>query len=518
MMLHLRVAQALATVTTTSSRRFASLSFRAMSSTAAPLDDDSMITFNTQGHVGNAVEHAMASLYKANAVCFDVDSTVIAEEGIDVLAAFLGKGEAVAALTRQAMEGGMAFQDALKARLDLLQPSKPSIFQCLKEQPFELTHGVKDLMQALQQKNVDIWLVSGGFRIMIEPVAQQLDIPITNIVANTLLFHDDGSYRGFDPNEPTSADMGKPKALTSIQSKMGYETMIMVGDGATDAQAKPPAAAFIGFGGVVERAAVKAKADWFVTDFTEMTRIVMALKRAREKLHGAMQKRERALKRMRPGEVAITPITALSANLVIQNVPETGPPESVYFPFAAHIGDLGQAQVQGTTSKPHNLPVHKDTSQSLFERKLRLQHELQLLKEKLEICQQDDDSAFGSNDDHKQTTANQSQMSDDQDRDKGDGGQTIIDLSHWKNFVSKQAKLLDDTTKRLTETKQALMDCESEQQETESQLQTIHQELIDLEKREKAVIKLLKGATFKLFRTRVELHQANVSTVTELDI
>ena len=190
------------------------------------------------------------------------------------MADFLGKGEAVAALTRQAMEGGLAFQDALKARLDLLQPSKPSILQCLKEKPFELSHGVQDLMQALQQKNVDIWLVSGGFRIMIEPVAKQLDIPITNIVANTLLFHDDGTYRGFDPNEPTSADMGKPKALTAIQSKMGYETMIMVGDGATDAQAKPPAAAFIGFGGVVERAAVKAKADWFVKDFTEMTRIV----------------------------------------------------------------------------------------------------------------------------------------------------------------------------------------------------------------------------------------------------
>lgn len=216
----------------------------------------------------------MSALYKADAVCFDVDSTVIAEEGIDVLAEFLGKGEAVAALTRQAMEGGLAFQDALKARLDLLQPSKQSILQCIEDQPFQLTNGIQELMQALQQSQVDVWLVSGGFRIMIEPVAKQLDIPSTNIVANTLLFHDDGSYNGFDPTEPTSADMGKPKALARIQALKGYENMVMVGDGATDAQAKPPAAAFIGFGGIVERAAVKAKADWFVTDFAEMTKIV----------------------------------------------------------------------------------------------------------------------------------------------------------------------------------------------------------------------------------------------------
>lgn len=224
--------------------------------------------------IGNAVELAMNSLYKADAVCFDVDSTVVSEEGIDVLAEFLGKGEAVAALTRQAMEGGMAFQDALSARLELLQPSRQSIQQCLKDQPLILTDGIQELMAALQRKNVDIWLVSGGFRIMIEPIAEQLDIPIQNIVANTLIFKEDGSYSGFDATEPTSADMGKPKALKKIQAAKGYETMVMVGDGATDAQAKPPAAAFIGFGGIVQRAAVKAKSDWFVTDFREMTKIV----------------------------------------------------------------------------------------------------------------------------------------------------------------------------------------------------------------------------------------------------
>ena len=250
----------------------------------------------------------------------------------------------------------------------------------------------------------------------------------------------------------------------------------------------------------------------------------MALKRAREKLHGAMQKRERALKRMRPSDVVIAPITALSADLVIQNISETGPPEHVYFPFATRSVDLchAQTQSQGPSSKIQNLPTQKDTSQALFERKLRLQRELQLLKEKLELCQQDSDSAFDPNDNPKKI--NQSQYNDDQGREKEDCGQTIIDLSHWKHFVSKQASLLDDTTKRLTETKQALIGCETEQQEAESQLQAIHQVLLDLEMREKAVITLLKGATCKLLRTRMDLQlqqqrqQVNVSNVTELDI
>mmetsp|Transcript_10842 Transcript_10842/g.31543 ORF Transcript_10842/g.31543 Transcript_10842/m.31543 type:complete len:342 (-) Transcript_10842:61-1086(-) len=225
---------------------------------------------------GNAIANAMHALYEADAVCFDVDSTVINEEGIDVLADFLGKGEEVAKLTAAAMEGGMKFEDALKARLDLLEPSRKQILDCLEAHPLELTPGLQTLVETLHSKNVDVFLVSGGFRIMIEPLAEILKIPIANIVANTINFEygSEGKYAGFDPNEPTSQDMGKPKALEQLKEKFSYENMVMVGDGATDAQAKPPAKAFVGFGGVVERPAVKDQADWFVKDFADMTKVV----------------------------------------------------------------------------------------------------------------------------------------------------------------------------------------------------------------------------------------------------
>ena len=217
-----------------------------------------MASFGSKPLVGNAVADAMEALVNADVVCFDVDSTVIQEEGIDVLAAFSGKGDAVAALTKQAMEGGMKFQDALKQRLELLQPSEQQIKECLEKHPLQLTPGVEDLIETLHEVGKDVFLVSGGFRIMIHPVAFAVCVSKTNIYANSILFDVDGNYAGFDENEPTSRDMGKPKALETIQQRHGYKTMVMVGDGATDAQAKPPAKAFIGFGGVIVREAVKA--------------------------------------------------------------------------------------------------------------------------------------------------------------------------------------------------------------------------------------------------------------------
>lgn len=234
---------------------------------------------------GPHVEMAITSLLTADAVCFDVDSTVITEEGIDVLADYLGKGAQVKELTKRAMEGNnLTFDKALQLRLDLLQPNLQQIQQLLQERPLELTPGVEDLMHTLQGHGVDVFLVSGGFRIMIEPVAKQLCIAKDRIVANTLLFDEaTGAYTGFDPNEPTSADMGKRKALQQIKDENEYEVMIMIGDGATDAQAKPPADAFIGFGGVVVREPVKQSADCFVTSFEPLTALVKRF--GRNKLH-----------------------------------------------------------------------------------------------------------------------------------------------------------------------------------------------------------------------------------------
>ena len=105
---------------------------------------------------------------------------------------------------------------------------------------------------------------------MIEPIAAQLDVPIENIHANVILFNEDGTYAGFDKEAMTSRTGGKARVVAKLKEEFKYEKLVMVGDGATDMEARPPADAFIGYGGVVVRDVVKEGADWFVTDIHEM--------------------------------------------------------------------------------------------------------------------------------------------------------------------------------------------------------------------------------------------------------
>ena len=220
------------------------------------------------------IELAKEAIKKADAVCFDVDSTVITEEGIDVLATSLGVGDAVSKLTASAMGGTTLFQNALKARLDLIKPSIENLENIQKEHPLQFTPRLEELIEILHKKGKNIYLVSGGFRQMINPIALQLGISVSNIYANNLFFTEDGEYNGFDTNEPTSKDGGKAKVIQDLIDKYDYKCVIMIGDGATDMQARPPAKAFIGYGGIIERKKVKNGADWFIKDFNEILSIL----------------------------------------------------------------------------------------------------------------------------------------------------------------------------------------------------------------------------------------------------
>lgn len=89
------------------------------------------------------VVEAKDVIRSADIVCFDVDSTVIVEEGIDELAEFCGKGQEVANLTKEAMGGTMTFQEALRRRLDIIKPSQKQIRDFLAQKPCTLSPGIK---------------------------------------------------------------------------------------------------------------------------------------------------------------------------------------------------------------------------------------------------------------------------------------------------------------------------------------------------------------------------------------
>ena len=88
----------------------------------------------------------------AKAVCFDVDSTVVTEEGIDVLADHCGAGEAVAEWTLKAMGGSVPFHVALSERLKLFEPSLKDIADCNEKHPLVLTPGIEELVKTLHER------------------------------------------------------------------------------------------------------------------------------------------------------------------------------------------------------------------------------------------------------------------------------------------------------------------------------------------------------------------------------
>ncbi|XP_017643129.1 phosphoserine phosphatase, chloroplastic-like [Gossypium arboreum] len=92
---------------------------------------------------------------------------------------------------------------------------------------------IEELVKKLKARNTDVYLISRGFRQMINPVASIIGIPQENIFANQLLFGSSGEFLGFDANEPTSRSEGKATAVQQIRKVKGYKALVMISGGAT---------------------------------------------------------------------------------------------------------------------------------------------------------------------------------------------------------------------------------------------------------------------------------------------
>jgi phosphoserine phosphatase len=100
---------------------------------------------------------------------------------------------------------GTLFKHMVLFRLEVMQLTRQQLEAYIKTNPIKLTPGIQELVTLVQHKqNADVFLVSGGFRELIEPVADLIGIPRSHIYANRLLFRPNGEYLDFDRNEPTS--------------------------------------------------------------------------------------------------------------------------------------------------------------------------------------------------------------------------------------------------------------------------------------------------------------------------
>jgi phosphoserine phosphatase len=168
------------------------------------------------------------------------------------------------------MAGKLEFKYSFKKRLDLLQPSRADLQTFARDFPPQLSPRVGELIDKLHQRGTRVYLVSGGLRELIAPVAARLNIPDDRIMCNRLHFTDEGKYSGIDFTQPTTRSGGKAEVLKSL----ACEAPVMIGDGATDLEARASAAAFIGYGGNVVHKRVKEKADWYIRDFSELLAVL----------------------------------------------------------------------------------------------------------------------------------------------------------------------------------------------------------------------------------------------------
>ena len=161
----------------------------------------------------------------------DVDSTLIMEEGIDLLGEEAGVGAQVAAITERAMRGELDFEAALRERVALLKGLPEDIFTRIAER-IHFTPGAEELVDELHKRGYKVGLVSGGFHETVDRLAEQLGIDY--VKANRLEIQQGfltGQVLGEIVTKDTKLAMLKAWAA---ENKLELNQTIAMGDGAND--------------------------------------------------------------------------------------------------------------------------------------------------------------------------------------------------------------------------------------------------------------------------------------------
>ncbi len=206
-------------------------------------------------------------------ICFDCDSTLSKIEGIDELARSVGLGDAMAKLTDAAMNGIVPLEAVYEQRLSLIRPDQASIDWVADLYIAEIVAGVQEVFNTLQAQGKEVHIISGGLRQAILPLAAFLNVPTNQVHAVDVYFNEDGSYRDYEQSSPLARTGGKAEVVSALK---GDKSVVVIGDGKTDMEAKQAGAFVIGFGGVVNRQIVQELADIYVfnTDLTSVLQYI----------------------------------------------------------------------------------------------------------------------------------------------------------------------------------------------------------------------------------------------------
>ena len=188
-------------------------------------------------------------------VVLDVDSTLIENEVIELLAEEAGSLALVADITERAMNGELDFEQSLRERVSTLRGVPVASLPAVRRKVV-VTAGVPELVRAVQEAGGFVGVVSGGFHEVIDPIAEQLGLDLWR--ANRLEAHD-GVLTGGLTGPIIDAD-SKAATLREWAADCGVPLgqTVAIGDGANDLKMMAITGLSIGFDA---KAPVRDEAD-----------------------------------------------------------------------------------------------------------------------------------------------------------------------------------------------------------------------------------------------------------------
>ena len=206
-------------------------------------------------------------------VVFDLDNVIINGEAIDEIAKLVNVQEEVAEITKQAMNGDLEFEIALKKRVKLLKGASVEEIKKLSSE-MELMKGAKETIETLKDEGYGIAIISGSFDLITDSLKDKIDFD--HIFTNTLVEKD-----GILTGEVTGPLVkgSKLDILSELinEKNISLENCVAVGDGANDISMIEAAKYGIAFNA---RPLVKEAADIIIenSDLREVLTVIDNLK------------------------------------------------------------------------------------------------------------------------------------------------------------------------------------------------------------------------------------------------
>lgn len=206
----------------------------------------------------------------------DFDSTIIQTEGLEELAEIILKDnpnkeevlEQIKTITNLGMNGKIGITASLERRLKLLNVNKDHLENLVKKLKKRISPSILRNKNFFRNFKENIYIISGGFKEFVVPIALELGVLDTHILANTFRFDKKGNVLGFDNKSLLTKENGKFEAVKNLNLK---GEIVVIGDGFTDMQIKNLGAAkkFVAFIENVNRKAITKNADQIVSSFDE---------------------------------------------------------------------------------------------------------------------------------------------------------------------------------------------------------------------------------------------------------